>query len=488
MNKFTLALLIIVSTLIARPKKKVVNENEIQLQALKAQLEAVRDSLQNEIAERWRTKQKYIGQRELDKEELVRLRDTQERAFLDLSRVKEECFSRERSIADEQSLLQQKRDGWRFVSTAIDETFEKEGKKVIEMFPLDREERRLELENNRRTFKENSRIVSALNNFVNYKLKYISIGTQTGITKQTVIPEEGEAQHLSIARFGNVFGYGMNPENIPYIIRQTGRLGISRYTIEKISEPVLSQSMCNAFPSWIDKNSPHGNILIDVLQNAQSGALISGEKIGTTAKAKEYVKAGGPVMVPLLLLPIWALILILIKLVQFAVKHRTGTNLSVHTLAELEKGDISKAREYVKKKKGIVAKVVATCLDHSDWERDAAEKAVKGIIVEEVPQLNKHLSTLAVLAGVAPLMGLLGTVTGMINLFDVITHYGTGDPKIMAGGISEALITTQTGLSIAIPILLIHNYLRNRRDRIIAEMEKHTIQILNKLWPTDNKK
>jgi biopolymer transport protein ExbB len=88
-----------------------------------------------------------------------------------------------------------------------------------------------------------------------------------------------------------------------------------------------------------------------------------------------------------------------------------------------------------------------------------------------------------VIAGAAPLLGLLGTVTGMISLFEVITHYGTGDPKILAGGISEALITTQTGLATAIPILLIHNWLRNQSLHIQSEMEKHAIRILNRLWP-----
>jgi biopolymer transport protein ExbB len=71
----------------------------------------------------------------------------------------------------------------------------------------------------------------------------------------------------------------------------------------------------------------------------------------------------------------------------------------------------------------------------------------------------------------------------MITLFEVITHYGTSDPKILAGGISEALITTQAGLSIAIPILLIHNFLRNQSLHIHAEMEKHAVRILNRLWP-----
>ena len=149
----------------------------------------------------------------------------------------------------------------------------------------------------------------------------------------------------------------------------------------------------------------------------------------------------------------------------------------------LDRNKIEDARNYTRKKKGVVARVITTCLDHSKWNRSSAEKAVREIIIDEVPQLNKHLNTLAVIAGAAPLLGLLGTVTGMINLFKVITNYGTGDPKILAGGISEALVTTEVGLIIAIPVLLVHNYIRNRTNDIQAETEKHAIRILNHLWP-----
>jgi biopolymer transport protein ExbB len=87
------------------------------------------------------------------------------------------------------------------------------------------------------------------------------------------------------------------------------------------------------------------------------------------------------------------------------------------------------------------------------------------------------------LAGAAPLLGLLGTITGMIRMFESITRFGTGDPKLLAGDISEALITTEVGLAIAIPTLLVHNFLRNRRNHIQADMEMYAVRILNRLWP-----
>jgi biopolymer transport protein ExbB len=78
---------------------------------------------------------------------------------------------------------------------------------------------------------------------------------------------------------------------------------------------------------------------------------------------------------------------------------------------------------------------------------------------------------------------LLGTVAGMIELFESITLYGTSDPKLMANGISIALITTQTGLAIAVPIMILHNFIANRVDSLVNKMETYALKSLNILWP-----
>ena len=86
------------------------------------------------------------------------------------------------------------------------------------------------------------------------------------------------------------------------------------------------------------------------------------------------------------------------------------------------------------------------------------------------------------MATTAPLLGLLGTVMGMIQLFQVITMHGTSDPKLLAGGISVALVTTEAGLIVAIPLQLLHTFLANRVDGIRARMEKAGLAILNSRW------
>jgi biopolymer transport protein ExbB len=111
--------------------------------------------------------------------------------------------------------------------------------------------------------------------------------------------------------------------------------------------------------------------------------------------------------------------------------------------------------------------------------REEMENALQEAVLKEVPPMERFLSTLGMLAAIAPLLGLLGTVTGMIDTFHVITLYGTGDPRLMSGGISEALVTTMLGLSVAIPLLLAQTLLNRAVDKRIGEMEEKSVALVN---------
>ncbi len=100
------------------------------------------------------------------------------------------------------------------------------------------------------------------------------------------------------------------------------------------------------------------------------------------------------------------------------------------------------------------------------------------VIVDQQQGLGKGLSMLKLLAALAPMLGLLGTVTGMIETFQVITQFGNGDPKVMAGGISMALITTVLGLVAAMPLLLAHNLLSSQANNIHEILEKQSIRLV----------
>ncbi|MFC1584650.1 MotA/TolQ/ExbB proton channel family protein [Fibrobacterota bacterium] len=146
-------------------------------------------------------------------------------------------------------------------------------------------------------------------------------------------------------------------------------------------------------------------------------------------------------------------------------------------------GSAAELRDFIKERRqpgifGTVAgKIAAVC---GEGEKAMVHTA-REILNERVPGMQKHLSTIAVLAGSAPLLGLLGTVTGMVTTFKIITQYGVGNPAMMAEGISEALLTTQAGLIVGFPLVLMHNYLLNRADEIEDQCIAGTTRLINGL-------
>jgi biopolymer transport protein ExbB len=115
---------------------------------------------------------------------------------------------------------------------------------------------------------------------------------------------------------------------------------------------------------------------------------------------------------------------------------------------------------------------------YEDADLDSLQLKLAEGVLRETPAITRGLSFIKITAALAPLMGLLGTVTGMIITFQAITLFGAGDPKLMAGGISQALVTTVLGLSVAIPTLLLHNILYTRSKRITDVLEQEAVAII----------
>lgn len=187
----------------------------------------------------------------------------------------------------------------------------------------------------------------------------------------------------------------------------------------------------------------------------------------------EYLRQGGPVMIPLIMTSLWMWFLIVERLLYF--RRMDREDLSLKEAVEMLSGTSLPGTS-----SGLINRVVASFLK----ERTGNSKLDRGIVelsaMREKPSLRRYLSGIAVLAAVSPLFGLLGTVTGMITTFDVITFFGTGNAKAMAGGISEALITTQSGLLVAIPGLFMSaflirraNGLENRLDELVMTLKRN---------------
>jgi len=195
----------------------------------------------------------------------------------------------------------------------------------------------------------------------------------------------------------------------------------------------------------------------------------------------EHIKAGGIVMVPILLLGLLCIVLVIWKFLSLKkLRINIGPALG-EILRLLYQGKIDEAKRKAESLGKPLAPVLLEGIDHKDAPKEHIEEIMHERILTEIPLLEKHLPTLAVCASAAPLLGLLGTVTGMIHTFNLVTIFGTGEARLLSGGISEALITTEYGLMIAIPTLLAHAYLSRRVRKIINMLEQTAIGFINGL-------
>ncbi|MFO7655241.1 MAG: MotA/TolQ/ExbB proton channel family protein [Candidatus Krumholzibacteriia bacterium] len=198
----------------------------------------------------------------------------------------------------------------------------------------------------------------------------------------------------------------------------------------------------------------------------------------------DQLRAGGPIVWPILAIALAALTIVVMKAFFLQRVHQNADRLMGQVNAQAARGDWPACAELVKRHEGRnspVVHVIRAGLQARGERRETLESVLQEAILSELPRLQRGLAVLAVLGAVAPLLGLLGTVTGMIETFRVITLFGTGDPRLMSGGISEALITTELGLAVAIPIMLLHTFLARRVDHIIGEMEEKAVHLTNLL-------
>jgi biopolymer transport protein ExbB len=174
-----------------------------------------------------------------------------------------------------------------------------------------------------------------------------------------------------------------------------------------------------------------------------------------------YLVAGGVVMLPLLVISIIMWILIINRMFFFRRLNRK--NMSRERAGRyIQEGQIPDPRDY----KGAIAMLVTEFQARRTGSVTIDRHILDETVMSVVSKLDDNLTIIGVLAKVSPLLGLLGTVTGMIATFDIISVFGAGNARAMAGGISEALITTQTGLIIAIPGLYAHNFLTRRAENL----------------------
>ena len=224
-------------------------------------------------------------------------------------------------------------------------------------------------------------------------------------------------------------------------------------------------------------------IPLDVLQNkAIKNAITDTKELTWTEKFEEFFKKGGIVMYPLMLVALFALLLCLERFLVLTFRGHLGRRFLKKLDAFVKDARYEDAANLCLKKQTSLSMVLFAVLNRARDKREDAERSLQEAMLREQPKLERRMGLLAAMGTIAPLLGLLGTVTGIITLFTVITEVGTNDARVLAGGISEALVTTETGLVIAIPVMILHGLLSEKIEKVTSEMYVQSTSLLNKIF------
>jgi biopolymer transport protein ExbB len=193
----------------------------------------------------------------------------------------------------------------------------------------------------------------------------------------------------------------------------------------------------------------------------------------------DQIRKGGPVMYPIVVLGIIAVLIGLLKWLHISLVKRPSNKNVKKFLAALDANDKATAEAIAKKNGGPVGKMLAAATTHYNDPPTMMEEAMFECVLDARASLNSWIPLIKIASAVEPLLGLLGTVTGMINTFKLITIFGTGDASTFSSGISEALLTTMWGLVTAIPCLLMAAFLSRKARSALDEMEKLAVRLMN---------
>ena len=192
----------------------------------------------------------------------------------------------------------------------------------------------------------------------------------------------------------------------------------------------------------------------------------------------ELITSGGWLMLPIIVCSIIAFGIIGERIWFLQKKRIIPRHLVAQTWHMYKNNNLDEASIQALKDNSPLGRILAAGLVNRDHPREIMKESIEDTGRHVIPDLERYLNTLGTIAAISPLLGLLGTVIGMIKVFAAITVHGVGNSTVLAGGISEALITTAAGLSVAIPSLMFYRYLKGRVNLFITVMEQEAIKLV----------
>jgi biopolymer transport protein ExbB len=303
-----------------------------------------------------------------------------------------------------------------------------------------------------------------------WALPALSADRSLQVSPATFFLATGEAVEGEVVRLGRVAAWGVSPQGSGSLMPLgEGRFGLRAAGDGALSAPALAAAAAGGAPP------PRAEAFV-----VEGFEAAMAERKETTLQ--DTLDAGGLVGYVILGLGIVAGALTAARALTLSLARR-GAALGDTVAAAVLAGDLSGARAAVATAAGPTARVLRDLLTGAErtasGDRDALQDLAAESILRVQPPIVRFGAAILVIAAVAPLLGLLGTVTGMISTFDIITEYGTGDPKMLSGGISEALVTTEFGLIVAIPCVLLGNLTRSWADGVLGQIEQAALQVIN---------
>ncbi|MEC7275477.1 MAG: MotA/TolQ/ExbB proton channel family protein [Bdellovibrionota bacterium] len=289
-------------------------------------------------------------------------------------------------------------------------------------------------------------------------VKLLTKGGEIEMIDGEFFTQEGKLTEGRMIKVGRIASYGITPKHSSMLMPVgLGKLKLTENNLEKELAKFRSGDLLTSMPIFLYETTSKG---------------IEPKKEKTFM---EIVEAGGAIAYVIVGLGLVALFLALIR--GFLLYKASQFDKGI--LAHIQKGDLKLVEEQSLSGNTPFDRVLLKTFLSKDKEREARENVIHESILGELNYLDKFGAIILVMAAVAPLLGLLGTVTGMISTFDIITEFGTGDPKLLSSGISEALITTKLGLVVAIPSLLLGNLLGGWSGKIKVMLEREALRLSN---------
>ncbi len=301
----------------------------------------------------------------------------------------------------------------------------------------------------------------------------IDLSGQVALTSGQIIDRKGKEQEATLLILGNFTGIYQLGKELGFLLYSDHSQ--QYFALSKLPSPGVSRKIA----AYIQGQSD------DVYMDISKGGAI--RQLAHQLNLADQIPKGGAIVWPILIILVLAGCILIERIVFFTRRQTNAENLMQTLKERIMADDWEGCRTFLELgHKKLIPKVLLTALAFKDQTRQDMENALQEAILGEIPRIERFLSTLGMLAAIAPLLGLLGTVTGMINTFHVITYYGTGDPRMMSGGISEALVTTMLGLSVAIPIMMAHTFLSRRVETQISKMEEKSVAFVNLVFMNRN--